>query len=68
MKKLFPIIILFTSCASVTINPSILSPSNVEIPKKLHRLNIGLAQSRITTLEEVSSIIKQAEMFTIWER
>ena len=70
MKKIIPFIIifLFTSCASVTINPSILSPSNVEIPKKLHRLNIGLAQSRITTLEEVSSIIKQDEMFTIWER
>ena len=64
----FIIIFLFTSCASVTINPSILSPSNVEIPKKLHRLNIGLAQSRITTLEAVSSIIKQDEMFTIWER
>ena len=62
---LFSLLIAF-SC--VTVNPSILKPGNNEIPKRLHKLEIGKGETTVIRTESIKSVTVQKDYLTILER
>ena len=68
MKKilLFTLSSLMFSC--VTVNPSILKPGNNEIPKRLHKLEIGKGETTVIRTESIKSVTVQKDYLTILER
>ena len=69
MKRLW--IILFLSSlifSCVTVNPSILKPGNNEIPKRLHKLEIGKGETTVIRTESIKSVTVQKDYLTILER
>ena len=69
MKRLWLILflsLLIFSC--VTVNPSILKPGNNEIPKRLHKLEIGKGETTVIRTESIKSVTVQKDYLTILER
>ena len=69
MKRLWLILFLSSLIFScVTINPSILKPGNNEIPKRLHKLEIGKGETTVIRTESIKSVTVQKDYLTILER
>ena len=69
MKRLWLILFLSSLIFScVTVNPSILKPGNNEIPKRLHKLEIGKGETTVIRTESIKSVTVQKDYFTILER
>ena len=46
----------------VTVNPSILKPGNNEIPKRLHKLEIGKGETTVIRTESIKSVTVQKDI------
>ena len=69
MKRLWLILFLSSLIFScVTVNPSILKPGNNEIPKRLHKLEIGKGETTVIRTESIKSVTVQKDYLTILER
>ena len=69
MKRLWLILFLSSLIFScVTINPSILKPGINEIPKRLHKLEIGKGETTVIRTESIKSVTVQKDYLTILER
>ena len=69
MKHLWLILFLSSLIFScVTVNPSILKPGNNEIPKRLHKLEIGKGETTVIRTESIKSVTVQKDYLTILER
>mgnify|MGYP005822824719 CR=1 FL=1 len=67
MKNML-IIILSLSIYSCAVNPSILSPVNDPLRKKLHTLKIGLGEGDIIRTEYLKTITVQSDFATVLEK